>query len=368
MLTRPTVVGSPLPVRNPIVEPLFAAPCKNPAAKLITPAAVLRAVQTRGRFTITAPGLYCLVGDIEVAATGVNPIIQLQTSNISLNLGGYSIINTIGPGTQTAGQGGNLAAAIGYDWFTSGNVNNLSVYNGTIRNFSYGMLLNGGNGRMSNLTNVHIHDINMSNMNTGIHTSSAGDVRITHTTMTDVVAGISLYHVTTGTIQDALIHITLPKTAPFASYGINTNQTAGITIQDNQIYGNNTMSGTGLYGLSVAMGTDYTIQNNVIRGITNAIMIDLSQRVDVLENHLGGFAPPLGVSGTGIQVSDTTNIRIDNNILEQFPLGLSFIRQSTGQYDQNKTCGVNTPLYIAPGINTTQLIAGPSNQWNPLGC
>ncbi|GAA0723252.1 right-handed parallel beta-helix repeat-containing protein [Dokdonella soli] len=73
-------------------------------------------------FTISAPGSYCLTGDLTSTATGTNAAITIAADHVQLDLNGHSLI---GPGGST-----------GYGIYAIGH-SDLSVRNGALRGFGY---------------------------------------------------------------------------------------------------------------------------------------------------------------------------------------------------------------------------------------
>ena len=79
-------------------------------------------------YVITLPGIYCLTGDLSTAMTS-GYAIEIQTSNVVLDLNGHKLGGlAAGPGTVATGI------------FASAR-KNITIRNGTVRGFVYGILL-----------------------------------------------------------------------------------------------------------------------------------------------------------------------------------------------------------------------------------
>ncbi|HZP65581.1 MAG TPA: hypothetical protein VFB32_04675 [Rudaea sp.] len=77
--------------------------------------------------TISAPGSYCLTGDLVSSASGTAAAITIAADNVQLDMNGHSLL---GPGGGTAGYGIYAIAQRG-----------LRVHDGLLRGFSYGVLI-----------------------------------------------------------------------------------------------------------------------------------------------------------------------------------------------------------------------------------
>ena len=107
-------------------------------------------------YTISQPGSYIVVDDLH-AATDQNAI-TIETSNVSIDLNGHTLY---GAGT-TVGTSGNGI----YDT-TVGGANNISIINGTIRDFrESGIYLTGTNERVQKVNTI-------ANKNIGIFSNGA---------------------------------------------------------------------------------------------------------------------------------------------------------------------------------------------------
>lgn len=77
--------------------------------------------------TVSAPGSYCLTGDLTSTVTGTDVAITIDADYVTLDLNGHSLV---GPGSDTGGRG--ILALAHHD---------VHVRNGTVRGFSYGVWL-----------------------------------------------------------------------------------------------------------------------------------------------------------------------------------------------------------------------------------
>jgi hypothetical protein len=81
--------------------------------------------------TISAPGTYCLAGDL--AHGGEGAAVRIAASDVVLDLGGFTLAGGAGPGRVTTG-----IEAVGVDRVT--------VRNGVVTGFRQGVMISGGSG------------------------------------------------------------------------------------------------------------------------------------------------------------------------------------------------------------------------------
>ncbi|MCP4902256.1 MAG: hypothetical protein GY906_35265 [bacterium] len=134
---------------------------------------------------IDTPGSYVLTADLHVTAAGVNGI-QIDVDNVTLDLGGHVVR---GPGKASAGHGiyGNSR-------------NNITIRNGTVTGFDYGIFLEDSASRglrFSDLTASHCH------IGLLFHNGSVKDVVVHNNTIESSSLGMSLrcYHCSVINVQ-----------------------------------------------------------------------------------------------------------------------------------------------------------------------
>lgn len=89
-------------------------------------------------YTISSAGNYCL--NKNFADSFTQHAITIAASNVVLNLNGHSILNTTGaPGVYING-------------ISAGNYNNITITNGTVSNFDYGIKLDGVGNLIEQMT------------------------------------------------------------------------------------------------------------------------------------------------------------------------------------------------------------------------
>ena len=89
---------------------------------------------------ITVQGIYCFTGDLSAASTGGTiPAIDIQTNNVVLDLNGFKLGGLgVGPGTNETG-------------IRVSNRQNVTIKNGTVRGFLYGIVLDDGGASQGHL-------------------------------------------------------------------------------------------------------------------------------------------------------------------------------------------------------------------------
>jgi hypothetical protein len=242
---------------------------------------------------ITTQGVYCLNSDLATAMASGNAI-DIQTNNVTIDLNGHKL------GGQAAGLG-TMAYGI-----YSLNRNNITIRNGTIRGFSYAIMLSddsvdyGGTGghliseiRADANTMMGIMTRGKGNIirnnqvvNTGgstkspsvwgIHVAGPGvrisknDVISTNITGQSYTArGISIFRGNGGIIENNTVTDTTSNGG--GAYGIETDSSDAVAISGNRI-SNDTASALTL-GINVYPGNNANVRDNSISNMATGITL-----------------------------------------------------------------------------------------------
>jgi hypothetical protein len=120
--------------------------------------------------TISLPGTYCLTKDIATPNTlTAGYAITVSTNDVTIDLGGHTLSNlAAGTGTQAYGIAGISAGA---------NLQNITIRNGTVRGFLYGISLTGPSGSTANSSGHLVENVRADfNRYVGIQVLGAGSV------------------------------------------------------------------------------------------------------------------------------------------------------------------------------------------------
>jgi hypothetical protein len=232
--------------------------------------------------TISTQGLYCLTGNLATAQASGNAI-TINANNVTLDLNGWKV------GGQAAGAG-TLAIGI----YSAGT--NVTVKNGIVRGFWFGIYLVGRGATVEGITADQ-------NTEEGI-----------------AVAG------------------------------------AGILVQGNQVMdtgGTTTATNGPAYAIYVA-GPGSLIQNNLVSGLisTNSgseygiYFAAAATQSSARNNVVSDMARPSGGgSSYGIYMYDTPAVAVSNNIVTNFTAGVDYggTGSATGTYSRNTAIGCDTP-------------------------
>ena len=228
--------------------------------------------------TIDAQGLYCLTGNLATGQTSGNAII-INANNVTLDLNGWKV------GGQAAGSGTNAAgiysAAV-----------NVTVKNGIVRGFRWGVFLTGRGATVQGVT---------ADQNT--------------------------------------------------QFGISV-QGPGSVVQGNQVVdtGSSTfVANIGAYGITVS-GPGSLVQNNLVSGLTatgtgdeiGIYFLSVAAQSTARGNVVSDTARPSGVS-TAIRMSNTSAVAVSNNIVTNFDYGVFYAGSATGTYSRNTVISCDTP-------------------------
>lgn len=246
--------------------------------------------------TINTPGTYCLTGNISTSMSS-GTAIEIQTSDVSLDLNGFYIENTIGGTSHTS---------YGISSGTSG-TRGSKVHNGTVRGFTYGVYLKGGSIHSGNANTVQDMRIDGS-LWVGIWAEGNGAV-----------------------VRDNMVYDT-------GETGTTITGATGIAVDGEQarVVGNlvfNTVTGTGLSPIGIevfSLGTMAAdIRDNVVVRTTSG-------------------TPSMEI---GYKMAHTGGANLMNNFLIDSYTGFSMI--GTDKYIGNLTAGTTVPFSsgIAVGHN-----------------
>ncbi len=181
-------------------------------------------------YTISAPGKYCVTGNLTVAAAG--SAITINTDNVTLDFGGYEL-----SGVGIMGGSNNGITLV--------NRNNIVIRNGSLRAFDAGVYSVTG-------LNVTVEDMSISSVGSGISTING-----------------SHYSFRSNRIFDALYRgISLSQSLPFL---INAQDQVA-NVSDNEISaigGVNQASSSVVYGIYAQYNVSI-VSNNKISGVRGA--------------------------------------------------------------------------------------------------
>lgn len=143
-------------------------------------------------YFISQPGSYYLTGDIIITNDLVDGI-DVYSSNVTINLNGYSIVCAVALPTNDGGIEANYLPA----------ANNLTICNGRIMGFVYGILSRNNNTTIENMTlsNIGVRAINILGVDTNRFVTSIHDNIIVNTDLS--LSGIQNNGADAILIQDA---------------------------------------------------------------------------------------------------------------------------------------------------------------------
>lgn len=229
-------------------------------------------------FTISTPGDYCLAGNVVTTATS-GEAITVAAGSVTIDLQGYEIAGTGSPSSTAAGI---------RSWAQS----DVTVRNGTIRGFMYGVVLDGPSGGASS-RNAVVEGLRIVNATyTGIRVTSQN-------------ASVSRNQViqTGGTTMQG----SSPTFAGIVVFG------SRIVVEKNEIAGFAAISGTSSVGILTNPGTNVLLERNRIFD-----------------------------ARTGIYVGSSAAVQVIGNQIWQGTTGV-YYTLSSGKYRDNLTVGVTTP-------------------------
>ncbi len=274
-----------------------------------------------GPTTITRPGLYRLANDIVVTSgNGIN----IQASDVIIDLDGHQIIGRLN--SQTTGIG---------IWAIS--ESNITIRNGTIRGFMYGIYLSdyAGPREANNSTFMHgghliesmqIYD----NTFRGIRVEGHGNV--VRDNIIQDIGGTSVY--------------ANPLIMGIESYG------PGATIQNNVIYA---IRGHG-YGISItSRGSGSVVDGNTIANSSRTVEAYYSPQTDGTVNN--AFTMGIRIAG------DSTRAIVSNNLIINYTYGVSYQPVAEGLVTGNVVSAADVP-YHTPGSSASSGYIAANNDSN----
>lgn len=245
-------------------------------------------------YTITTPGVYCLVSSVSSNdPSQLSKAITIASDNVVLDLNGH-MLDGSGAGLATAATG-----------ISAHQRSNITIRNGAVRGFSSGIYL--GDVQPNTVRGIVIEDIRaIQNTNIGI-----------------VAKGIGAL------IRNNQVLATGGSTFSSSGYGIVING-PGMRVLNNEVIGVTS------YGISESVGISLSASNNSM----------------VADNRISTIASAAGVGNYGVQIGHSTNVILKDNILNDMKYGVHFI-YSTGKYMNNMTQGVTTPYTGGTAAGTT---------------
>ncbi len=273
-------------------------------------------------YTIVVPGNYILASDLTTTTGG----ITIKSDNVSIDLNGYSIQGETSPSTQYFG-----ISSFGY--------NNITIQNGNIHGFQYGIYLSDYVGQASSGDELtgggHIIDsVNISHSSfRGIRIEGQGNV-VTNNTIS-YIGGADV----------------TPDSYAFGieSFGFNAD------ISHNNIF---EIRGSGYsdlgegVGISISRyGDGSTINGNIIKNLAS----------DINLTYQDWAAPSRSSWGIWVGGDGSSDIVVDGNLIENFVYGVTFKRTVSGEFSNNEVFGAVVPYYRPYDADGTRVIDSGDN-------
>lgn len=237
---------------------------------------------------ISAQGVYCLTGPLGTAAWNGNAI-TINANNVTIDLNGFKL--------------GGLAA--GTNTYTKGiyanNRANITIRNGTVRGFSYGIHMDGSSSLGHLIEDVRLDQ----NRNYGVYVRGTG-----HTIRRNQVLATGGSTVIT-TIAVGLL-----------AWGDN------MRIMNNDV--SDTYDATQSYGIQLYLGANGVIKHNAVSGVTNT-----------------GTALYIA----GINLKQATGLVIGNEVMDTGETCILFNGASTGIYRDNTVSGCSVNYSGGGGVD-----------------
>jgi parallel beta-helix repeat protein len=246
-------------------------------------------------YTISHPGSYIVVCDL---TTGQDlTCITIETSNVTIDLNGHTLYGA-----------GSTVGTPGYGIYGTTPQNNISVFNGTVRDFrSYGIYISGKNQQV---TRIRAY----TNGYTGISVGS--NSRVWDNTVSDN-HGDGIYCGYGNTITNN-------SSSYNGGFGIYVN--SGCTVTGNSVLGNGSHGIRGSNGNTVTGNTAYANGADGISHVNGAQIVGNTCRFN---------------EGAGINVTSNDNFVGQNLCVYNYGAGV--VSSVAGNYfEQNKLSG-NTP-------------------------
>jgi hypothetical protein len=289
---------------------LRPSPATPPA---LTAPSFTRTIPITGPTTITRPGVYQLQNDIAVQS-GV--ALTIAASDVVIDLNGYSLI---GPGSANTTSIGIWAS----------NRDRITIRNGTIDNFFYG---------------VYLSDSADYVVSRGTYFDQGGhvieNVRFYGNTFRAIrVEGVA------NVIRDNIIYDTGGSRVYNPTYAAAIETYGPGTVVENNIIYN--IRGNG-YGILVSnLGAGSTIQNNIITATAYAPVPNYSALVEGLHDQAITYA--IAVRGP------TTNAIVSANTVANFDYGIAFLDSARGLIADNSVANTAIPFFAPSGAGPVVL-------------
>jgi len=230
--------------------------------------------------TITAPGIYCLAGDLTfAAATGT--AVTIASDDVVLDLNSLTLDGTAGPGTQAVGVGTTSHS-------------NVVVKNGTVRGFATGI-------QMSLATGAVVEGIRaVSNTAAGIAAGGVGvQVRgnLVLATGGSTIPGSRAHGIAVrgpgGLVADNHVVDTEAVAGSFA-YGIHATASDGMVIEGNRVTNSAPPTGV-LFGIIVPFSQHVVVSDNRVTNATHAVVYSSGGSGSFRDNLTSGVSDPYPV-------------------------------------------------------------------------
>ncbi len=261
--------------------------------------------------TISDSGVYCLTEDIfaNIPKYTVSAAIEITSDNVVLDLNGHILDNYTS---------GNDSGVIGI--YNSSTSDNITIKNGTISHFYYGINILGDNHLVEDMTIINA-------VSFGIHISSADQA---------IVRNNRIMGTGWGDYRGS-------------AFGINGNNSNNTVCTNNHISNTHGSSGVGV-GIQLS-GSNLLILNNHISNTSSettyakGIIIAGSSSSAIIEgNSSRGHS---GTTSAGIYAESADSVLAVNNRVSDAALGFRF----RGAYRDNIASAVTTGYYSATGTN-----------------
>jgi len=243
-------------------------------------------------YTITTQGVYCLTGNLATSMTSGNAI-DIQTNNVTIDLNGFKLGGlAAGTGTTTYGINANQRK-------------NITIRNGSIRGFFYGIFLNDNYPYTASQGNLIEYIRAEQNTYIGIYARGRGNI-VRHNQVVD----------------------TGGRTPANNAYGIAIYGPGARTL-DNDISATAATGANSGYALYLFQADSAVVERNRIDDVSS------------------GTAPT-----SGVYILSSLNVLVIGNRITSAQNGVLF-DASTGKYMSNLTSNVTTPFAggTAVGIN-----------------
>ena len=251
-------------------------------------------------YIITAPGVYCLTGDLYTSMSS-GYAIDIQAQFVVIDLNGHRL---------GGGSGGLGTQAIGIHAL---NQNGITIKNGTIRAFYQGVFLEDNSTGWAS-TGGHVLDgLRVdSNTYTGLWVEGSGNIVRNNQVINTGGSTLVLFG---GANPDAL---------GILAYGL------GAQVLNNMVAKVTAQGSGSADGISLARASNSVVAGNRVANITS-----------------------LSGNTIGIFMQLSTDIIVSDNRLTGMTTGIAFLSGTTGKYFSNVTQGVTTPYTGGTAAGTT---------------